>query len=87
MVELIEGSGLFIPVEDLSKYDFMAKTPPHLARLLFKHFFAEEVLATHNLYPIVCNANKPAPEDMLPELNPHKRNTILSKNWRLFFDN
>jgi hypothetical protein len=35
----------------------------------------------------VCNANKPAPEDMMPELNPHKRNTILSKNWRLFFDN
>lgn len=79
-VELVEGSGLRMAHEDLEKNKFMAKTPAHLARLLFREFFTLETLATHCLFK---RPNKrsddqdPDDEEELPELDPHKRNTIF----------
>ncbi len=87
IVELIEGSGVHLPAEDLDKFQRMAKSPSHLARLLFRELFPIQILATHQLYGEAKNKSKKeadaeVADEPLPVVDAHLRDTIFGNCMR-----
>lgn len=79
MVELLQGSGLYIPISCLTKIRSTSKSKSTLARNLFRYFFPDEVLLTHSLYGKFHGANKNC--EHLPPLDGRTRDLIFGKSY------
>ncbi len=72
IVELVEGSNMFINKYKLDGYVVLSKTPQKLARALFKEIFGIEYLAKHSLFGKT--------KEKLPAIDERKRDIIYGEN-------
>jgi hypothetical protein len=77
LVELVQGSGLCIPMACLTKIRATSKSKSTLARNLFRYFFTDDVLLKHSLYGKFQGANKNC--EKLPPIDAKTRDIIFGK--------
>ncbi|CAG7784731.1 unnamed protein product, partial [Allacma fusca] len=74
-VELVAGSGVFLKGSKIAAAKLGSKTPPILARNLFRYLFRPEELNGRSLMGRTCNANKQL--EALPTVDPVKRDAVI----------
>ncbi|CAG7832997.1 unnamed protein product [Allacma fusca] len=81
-VELHSGSGIFLPKTTVAAAKLSSKSPPILARNLFRHLFTPKEMKEHSLFGRICNANKASPA--LPAVDGATRDALIEYSLAAF---